>query len=290
MKQITTLQKLNILMEVECKSKSTIKSYERHIEKFTTHYGKEPKQERIIDHLYHLRTKKNYDKSSLNVVKSALKYYYETVLEQQITIKLPSIKRRKSVPKPLPRNIIKTIIENLKNLKHRLLIELAYDGGFRPEEAVSLKWEDIDWYNKQVMVNRGKGDKDRQIYLSDTVMRHLKDYKEIQKKNNPDCKYIFDSKYKPDNHICKRTFEEIIKKVAKKADVGMRVYPYRLRHSFATHLTESGEPIEKIQPRLGHANIQTTMGYARVAKPQGHIKSPMDDPYFKDNKITRNIV
>jgi len=275
-------------MEVECKSKSTIRTYERHIEKFVSKYGEEPEQEKIIDHLYYLKTKKNYDKSSMNVVLSALKYYYKEVLNQQIEIELPKIKRRKSIPKPLPKNIIKNIIENIKNLKHRLLIELTYDGGFRPEEAVSLKWEEVDWENNSIMINRGKGDKDRPSYLSKTVMQHLRDYKGLRE--NKDCKYIFDSEYRPTYHICKRTFEEIIKKAAKRIGTEMRVYPYRLRHSFGSHLKESGEPVEDIQPRMGHSNIKTTLGYAKVAKPRKNMKSPMDDPYFKENEVTRNSV
>lgn len=288
MEELTTLQKLNILMEVECKSKSTIKTYERHIEKFVSYYGKKPEQKEIINHLFYLRTKRNYDKSSLNVTLSALKYYYREVLNQEIEIKLPKIKRRKSIPKPLSKFIIKKIIENTKNFKHRLLIELAYDGGFRPEEAVSLKWEDVDLENKSIMINRGKGDKDRLVYLSEIVIQHLKDYKEIRK--NKDCKYIFDSEYRPDTHICKRTFEEVIKKTAKKLGIDMRIYPYRLRHSFATHLKESGEPVEDIQPRMGHSNIKTTMGYAKVVKPKENMKSPMDDEYFRENGVTRNSV
>ena len=70
----------------------------------------------------------------------------------------------------------------------------------------------------------------------------------------------------------------------------MRVYPYKIRHSFATHLKESGESVEDIQPRMGHSNIRTTLSYAKVAKPKENMKSPMDDPYFKDNAVTRNIV
>jgi len=287
MDEETTQQALE-LMEVECKSESTIKQYQRHIKGFTDFYGERPKQKCIIKYLHYLRKKRKYDKSSMNVARSALLYYYRVVLEQQILIKIPSQKRRKSIPKPLPKNIIKKIIENTKNPKHRLLFELTYDGGFRPEEAVSLQWEDVDWENQSIMINRGKGDKDRPSYLSETVMRHLRDYKEIQEKENPNCIYIFDSKQRPNYHICKGTFAKKMKKVAKRLGIEMRVYPYALRHSFATHLKESGEPIEDIQPRMGHSNIKTTLGYAKVAKPREDMKSPMDDPYFNQIAVSRS--
>jgi len=286
--ELTTMQKLNILLEVECKSKSTIKTYQSHIEKFVTYYGKEPDQKHIIGHLFYLKTKKNYDKSSLNVVRSALLYYYREVLNQEIMIKIPSQKRRKSIPKPLPKEVIKMIIDNTSNKKYQLLFKLAYDGGFRPEEIVSLKWEDVNWWDNSIMINRGKGDKDRPSFISENVMKDLREYKEIQKKINQNYVYIFDSQQRPDYHICKRSFSEKMKEVAKKLGIEMRIYPYRLRHSFGSHMKESGEPVEDIQPRMGHSNIKTTLGYAKVAKPREDMKSPMDDPYFNEKAVTRS--
>lgn len=286
--ELTTMQKLNVLLELECKSKSTIKTYENHIEKYTNYWGKEPEQRHIIDHLYYLKTKKNYDKSSLNVVRSALLYYYREILNQEILIKIPSQKRRKSIPKPLPKEVIKMLINNTKNTKYRLLFELSYDGGFRPEEIVSIKWEDVNWWDKSIMINRGKGDKDRPIFISEKVMNDLKEYREIQRKENPDCKYVFNSQQRLDYHICKRSFSEKMKKVAKMLGIEMNVYPYRMRHSFGSHMKESGEPVEDIQPRMGHSNIKTTLGYAKVAKPREDMKSPMDDPYFNEKVVTGN--
>jgi len=279
--KLTTLQKLNMLLEVECKSKSTIKTYKRHIGKFVKYYGKEPNQECIIHYLYYLKIKKKYDKSSLNVVRSALLYYYREVLNQQVMIKIPSQKRRKSIPKPLPKEVIKMIINETINKKYKLLFELAYDGGFRPEEAVSLKWEDVNWWDNSIMINRGKGDKDRPSFISEKVMRDLKEYREEQKKHNPNSRYIFDSQQRPNYHICKRSFSKKMKSIAKKLGIEIRVYPYRLRHSFGSHMKENGEPVEDIQPRMGHSNIKTTLGYAKVAKPRENMKSPMDDPYFQ---------
>lgn len=283
--ELTTMQKLNVLLELECKSKSTIKTYERHIEKYIKYFGKEPEQKYIIDHLYYLKTKKNYDKSSLNVVRSALLYYYREVLNQTITIKLPSIQRRKSIPKPLPKEVIKMIIEKTANKKYKLLFELAYEGGFRPEEIVSLKWENVNWWDNSIMIERGKGDKDRPSFICQKVMQDLKEYREEQRKEKPNCNYIFDSQARPDYHICKRSFSEKMKEIAKELGIEMRVYPYRFRHSFGSHLKENGEAIEDIQPRMGHSNIKTTLGYAKVAKPREQMISPIEDLYCKENGV-----
>ncbi len=287
MDEETTQQSLE-LMEVEYKSNSTITQYQRHIKKFTDFYGKNPKQKYIIKYLHYLRKKRNYDKSSLCVVKSALKYYYEQVLNKKITIKLPTIKRRKSIPKPLSREIIKRIINNISNLKHRILVEITYGSGLRLGEVICLKWVDIDFNGRIIEVNRGKGDKDRRVRLSDETFQHLKDYKVMRK--NQKCIFIFDSGYNPDTHICERTFQKILKNITKKLGIEVNVHPHKLRHSFATHLLENGEKIEKVQKLLGHNNIKTTMGYTRVTKDVTDIVSPMDDPYFRQKEVKRNYV
>lgn len=281
MEDLTTFQKFRELAEVGCKSKATIKKYEVFIKEFIEFYGEKPKQDNIIHYLHYLRTKRKYDKSSICIARSAIKYYYEEVLDEPITIKLPKIKRRRSLPKPLPKELIKKIMQNIKNLKHRLLIEMAYDGGFRPNELVKLKWENVDWEQNTIQIDRGKGDKDRPTFLSDNVMQHLRDYKATQNKNNPNCKYIFDSMYRPQTHICKRTFQQILKNVAKKIGLDRKVFPYSIRHSFATHLKEKGVPIEDIQPRMGHSHIKTTMIYAKVVYPKEKPITLMDDEYFQ---------
>ncbi len=137
--ELTTLQKFNVLAEISCKSKETIKSYQSHIKLFIERYGEDAQQEAIIDHLYYLRTKRKYDGSSLNISKYALIYYFKEIKGQPITIQIPRIKRRQSIPKPLNKSVIKALIQNTSNLKHRLLIEIAYDAGLRPFELVKLK-------------------------------------------------------------------------------------------------------------------------------------------------------
>lgn len=288
MEELTTLQKFNVIANVSCKSQATIKSYQSHIKQFISKYGENPKQENIMDHLYYLKIKKKYNPSSLNIAKYALIYYFKEILGQQITINIPKINRKKSIPKPLNKSVIKALIQNTSNLKHRLLIEVAYDAGLRPFELVKLKWEDIDLDNNNGNINEGKGNKDRPVYLSNTATQHLKDYKETRKNKN--CIYVFDSEWNPNYHISKRTYQQVIKNAAKKAGIDLKINAYRLRHSFGSHLKESGLPVEDIQPRMGHSSINTTLGYARIEKPKGKIISPLDDKYFTDNAVTRKSV
>ncbi len=284
--ELTKLQMFRELAEVGFKAKSTINNYQRYIIDFTNRYGKHPKQECILKYLYYLKTENHLGKSSINTAKFALKYYYEEVLQEMITEKIPMIPRPKSVPKPVHQSIIKKILDVAENEKHKLLIEVGYDTGLRPFETVKLEWQWIDLENKQGFINGGKFDKDRPIYFSEIVTQHLLQWKEEKYKGvrNGDRKYIFFSEARLDYHICPKTFLNVVKKLSKKAGIDLIMYPYRLRHSFATHLGEAGEPTEKIQPRMGHNSIKTTLGYEKVKRPEGEIKSPMDNPIFNEKQ------
>lgn len=286
MDKIKETNKLNMLMEVECKSDSTIRSYEKHIKTYTDYYGESPEPKHIIDHLYYLKKFKGYEGTSLNAVKAALKYYYTEVLGQDIAIKLPIIKKRKSDPKPLPREIILKLIENTPNLKYKLLIELTYGSGLRLDEVITLKVNDVELETGIIRLERGKGDKDRSVLISNVALTHLRKYlKERYNQSNP---YIFDSTDRPTTHICSRSFQETLKRSATKAGITCNIHPHLFRHSFATHLLEREVPIQKVQKLLGHSNIKTTMRYTRVVNDFQNIQSPMDDEYFREKEVTRS--
>jgi len=269
------MNKLTKVMEIECISESTKKSYKKHISKYLNYYGKETNQKHILDHLYYLKMVRHYKPSSLIVVKSALIYYYKKILEQEIIIKIPKIKREKKLPNPVERDTIKLILKNIKNLKHRILVKICYGGGLRLEDTIRVRWEDLDFTTKTIRINLGKGNKDRITKLSDSVIKDLMIYK--KERNNQTSIYVFDSLSRPNTHISKRTFQEVLATASKKANIN-RINPHRLRHSFATHSLENGTNIRYIQEMLGHSNIRTTQQYTKVAKHNlAKLKSPMDE-------------
>lgn len=262
-------------IEVQCYSPSTIKSYNFHIKKFLKYYKSDLRQENIERHLHYLRTRLNYSPESTHLAKAALIYFFTKVLKKPITIELPTIKRRKALPRPVSREIILKLIEHTSNLKHRTLIELMYSSGVRPFEVVKLKWNDLDLMEKSVRINSGKGNKDRLSILSDQVIEHLIDLKEAKPGNND---YIFYSQARPHTYISTKTVQKILENASIKAELGFIVTPYRLRHSFATHLLEDGTDIRNIQPLMGHSSIKTTERYTQVTKTQLlKIKSPLDN-------------
>ena len=282
------IKQFNQTVEISCYSPSTIKTYRHHIQQFLRYYHNDLRQENILKHLYYLRTNKNYSPESLNIVKAALIYFFNKSLKKPITIDIPKIKRKKALPRPVERETIIRLIQNTSNLKHRVLIELMYSCGARPFEMIKLEWNDLDFVNKSVRINEGKGKKDRLSILSDTVINHLMDLYELKPEKND---YVFFSNARPNMHICKKTIQKILENASIKAELGFIVVPYQLRHSFATHLLEDGTDIRHIQPLMGHSSIKTTERYTQVTKKKLlEIKSPLDrldltpDKSVKDNK------
>jgi integrase/recombinase XerD len=181
-------------------------------------------------------------------------------------------KRESKLPSVLTQNEVENVISSVKNPKHRMFLELLYSSGLRVSEAVSLKKSDIDFDQNIGIVRSGKGKKDRYFIISPNLSDRLAKYLFTRNDENL---YIFDSAR--GGHITVKTAQEIVKKAAKKAKIPKNVTPHTLRHSFATHLLESGTDIRIIQRLLGHKRIDTTQIYTHISTANiKNIKNPLD--------------
>lgn len=270
-----TIKQFTQTIEIQSYSNQTIKSYKYHITKFLNYYQSDLRQENILRHLFYLKTTKKYSPESLNLARASLVYLFEKILHQSITIDIPKIKRNKSLPRPETREVIIKLIQNISNLKHRVLIELMYSSGIRPFEAVKIQWNELDLINKTIRINQGKGRKDRLCLLSDIVIPHLLDLKEQKPQNN---EFVFFSQARINNHITKKTLQKILEHASLKARLDHIVTPYQLRHSYATHSLEDGVDIRHIQVLMGHSSSKTTEIYTKVTQENlKKIKSPLDN-------------
>jgi len=133
-----------------------------------------------------------------------------------------------------------------------------------------LKVQDINLVERIGIVRKGKGKKDRLIVLPEKLTQELENYI----KNHSDNIYLF-SKEKP---LTTRNIQKIIKRTAQKAGIQKKVTPHVLRHSYATHLLESGTDIRIIQTLLGHENLNTTQIYTHVSTEElKKVKNPLDE-------------
>lgn len=147
-----------------------------------------------------------------------------------------------------------SIFSVLKNLKHRLILQLCYGMGLRVSEIVNMKISAISSRDMKVRINKGKGRKDPYVNLPDSALENLRNYyREYLPKD-----YLFEGQYTV------RSAQLVFKQAIKKEKVNKQVGIHGLRHSYATHLPEYGTDISFIQKLLGHNNIKTTLLYRHV--------------------------
>lgn len=256
-------------------SPRTSKMYLIYVQKLLEQTPKMPSDMDKQDIVSFLATarEKNVSNATLSLMHSALKFFFQQHIGKKIIddIKIP--KKAKKLPSVLTVNELKEIFKHTKVGRNRLLLQFIYSTGVRVSEAVKMRVEELDFDNATANVKSGKGNKDRVIVLSQKWITFIKKYLNRKKVQSD---YVFSKKNgKP---LSTDTVERIIRHAAKDAGITKRVTPHVLRHSFATHLLESGENIRKIQILLGHANLSTTSIYTHVSKEElRKVQSPLDN-------------
>jgi len=227
----------------------------------------------IVKHLSHM-TEKGLSPSSLNMLVNALLYYFRTVLKRNtFEIKLPRPRKEHHLPTVLTMEECALIFGNIDNPKHKLLMLIGYGAGLRRSEIVMLKWADILFEEHKIHVKQTKGNKDRIVMLPYSVVAYLQDYRKLY----PSDSWVFPGQYKGEA-LSTRTVQQVMKNAVTKAGLEKKATVHTLRHSFATHLLESGTDIRYIQQLLGHSSIKTTMIYTHITPVAAKkIVSPLDN-------------
>jgi integrase/recombinase XerD len=255
-------------------SGQTLKTYlyqNKKFLKFTNKQAKNVEEADIKEYLAHLISDKKLQNTSVALAKAALKFYYDEVLDKNIvSFKTPKLQRK--LPQILTKEEMKNLLRTLTHTKSRIIVKLLYSSGIRLSECLNLKVEDLELGNKIGWVRGGKGGKDRMFIVSEDVSKELIAYFASQ---NQTSGHIFEGK---NGTLSPRNVQKIVKSAAKRAGIQKNVSPHKLRHSFATHLLETGTNIRIIQELLGHANLATTQIYTKVSQEQMRkVKSPLDD-------------
>jgi len=215
---------------------------------------------------------KEYSASSMNLAISAIKFFYKEVFKNDIIGEKHRPRHDKRFPMVLSKQEIIEVLKHEKNPKHRLLLMLAYSSGLRVSEVVALKKEHIDLSRKVIYVMGGKGRKDRCTLLSEKAAAFISEYYEVFNIQT----WLFPGQ--PATHpLTIRSAQKIFDKAIRQAKIDKDISIHSLRHSFATHLLESGTDIRYIQSLLGHASVRTTERYTHIARRSVlSIQSPLD--------------
>ena len=268
------LDKLETELKIRGFSNRTVDTYMFHNRRFLNFIKKDPKSIDENDakrYIAYLMSDLKLSPGSVNLALSSVKFFCKEILQNTAFNALKAPKSEKKLPTVLTKDEIRRLLDIIKNPKHRLLVEFMYSSGLRVSECVSIKVDDLDLNEKIGKIKHGKGNKERYIILSDTLIGHLNEYLRTKKDKS---QFIFSVKGRP---ITTRQAQKIVKEAAKKASIKKRVFCHALRSSFATHLLEAGTDIRVIQELLGHSNLATTQIYTKVSTQQlKKVKSPLD--------------
>lgn len=267
---------INYLVVEKNYSDKTVKSYEDDLNSFALEINKnllDITEEDIINYLKVLKDNK-YKKTSVSRKISSLKSFYKYINFKKIkegynpTTYILYPKKDKKLPNFIEYNeleeMIQSSLEGKNKERNNLIIELLYATGVRVSELVNIKLNDIDFNDQSIRV-MGKGSKERIVYYGEYALNALNSYINGERKetlNNIDSEWLFSNK--KGDHLSTRMIELIIDKIMKNVSIKSKVSPHTLRHTFATHLLNSGCDIRVVQELLGHENLTTTEVYTHI--------------------------
>jgi integrase/recombinase XerD len=230
-------------------------------------------EEQIRAYLLWLIEKRKYGESQIHTAVNAIKFYFEHVKKGDRKVyEIPRPIKPLLLPRVHAKSKLIELIQKTKNLKHRCILMLAYSAGMRVSEIVHLEIADIDSGRMTIFIKRAKGKKDRVVSLSPVLLENLRNYYRMYQPK----KYLFEGANGEMYSI--RSVQQVFREAKDRAGIKMKGGIHTLRHSFATHLLESGTDIRFIQELLGHESLKTTVRYTHVSiKNMQHIRSPLAD-------------
>ena len=258
-------------------SSNTLRTYLNEFTQFLkilhNHHVDNITAERLRDYFIYCRKTLKLSENTIHSRMNAIKFYYEQVLHQDhLFFDIPRMKKPQLLPNVLAVSQIESLFRQLKNLKHRTMLFLAYSAGLRVSEVVGLRVKDIHSERMVINIKGAKGKKDRTVVLSNAILNLLREYYRLYHPKD----WLFEGQY--GESYSARSLQQIFHRAKNQANITQDVTFHSLRHSYATHLHERGTDIKLIQELLGHNDIKTTLRYTHVSKATiEHISSPFDD-------------
>jgi len=266
-------------------SQNTVQAYLRCCRNLAKHYLRSPEEleeNEIRAFLLYLIRERQTSASDLRMHVAGIKFLYRITLRTPEKVdQIPWPKSPKTLPEVLTKEEILSVLEHVRSLKHRSIITAAYAAGMRISEVCALHVRgDIDSKQMLIHIRSGKGGKDRWAMLSHRLLDLLREYWRQARPTGP---FLFPGQ-DPDQPISPSSVREVFKKALRESGISKPVTFHTLRHSFATHLLESGTDLRVIQSLLGHVSIGTTTRYTHVSTHLIRLtRSPLDNPKSNQN-------
>lgn len=237
--------------------------------------------DQIEKYICYIRQVFNSGRDKCRMVASSVSFFFKQVLKRPYDLPSKLYPRKAfQLPNVMTTDEVWQLLSHTISIKQRAIIELFYSSGVRLQEGSRIKLSDIDSKNMRIMVQQGKGNKDRYTLLSATALLTLREY---VRKHRPQT-YLLEGNSKGKPMHC-RSIQHAVEQAMKHANLHHKDYSvHTLRHSFATHLLDTGTDLHTIKELLGHSNISTTMIYLHLQTHRcSRIINPLDQLMQQSN-------
>ena len=268
-------------MNVRRFSQETQRNYIRDLGRFATFLGRSP-DTATPDEVRQFQIEQReagVPTPTMNSIVSALRFFFtQTIDRPDLSRKLVRAAHPRNLPVVLSRDEVARLLRATTTVKYQAALSVAYGAGLRVAEVAALKVTDVDSERMLLRVERGKGGRYRNAMLPADLLTLLREWWKVGRQQGVMHRdgWLFPGQHamKP---ISTRQLHRIVVEAAQAADIAKRVGPHTLRHSFATHLLEDGTDIRVIQVLLGHAKLDNTAFYTKVAtRTVRTVTSPLD--------------
>ncbi len=297
-------------------SRRTEDSYLYYIERFIRFHKRRPEEMGVPEveaYLTHLAVQGRVAAATQNLAFCAILFLFREFLGRELEgIAALRAQRSKRLPTVLSRDEVRRLLAEIE-APYQLMASLLYGAGLRLFELQRLRVKDVDFEGGLLLIYQGKADKDRHAVLPQTLYRPLYDHLESTRESwqagqqiepvpatLPDAldrkypeaafewrwQYVFaapnlaldpEDAIRKRHHVLEDTLQRALKRGLRKTNITKSASPHTLRHSFATHLLESGYDVRTVQDLLGHKDIRTTQIYLHtINRPGLGVKSPLD--------------
>lgn len=262
-------------MTVRNLSPATQRSYLHAVKKFSRYFNRSPDRLGLEDvHAFQVHLVSNgISWPALNQTVCALRFFYGVTLgSAEIPERIAYARKPRKLPVVLSGDEVVRFLEAVPSLKTRTALTTAYGAGLRASETVGVKVKNIDSARGVIRVEHGKGSKDRYVMLSQQLLSILRVYWRLTRPKE----WLFPGR-RENKPLDVQVLYSACRSARAAAGIDKRVTVHTLRHSFATHLLESGTDIRIIQVLLGHSNLSSTARYTKVSNDLiRQTRSPLD--------------
>ena len=213
-------------------------------------------------YLYNFKIERNAMDSYVDGVRVVINTFFQWLVDNDYLNKNPCAKVEKIKYQPKRREAfsplsLESLRWNCKTVREKALIDFLYSTGCRVSECSDVMLTDIDWTKNSVLIRHGKGDKERTVFFNDEAKVTMMEYLKTRNDSTP---ALWVSVKAPHQQIHAHAIEDIVRKIGKRT--GVRAYPHKLRHTFATIGLQNGMSLDMLQLLMGHSKPETTLIYA----------------------------